>query len=819
MATETVTLRVDTKQAISSLNGLKEAVAGVVTALAVGTLTRFADEVTKVNNRLRVLTPSVEAVNAQFNALAAIAIETRTPLESVNDLYFRIARSADQLGISQQEAASITESLAKALTASGQTAGEAAGPLLQLGQALQSGRFQGDELRSILEGLQPVAVALAKELGVPVGALKELGSQGKITADVFVRAMQRNKEAIDAAFAATKPTISGAMTNLKTSLQVAFNEVDKQTGVSNRFALIIEYMGFQVYKASKNIGEIIEPLRQFIRILGAIAVFIGVIRVFNLLRATAIGIAGAFRTLGKLWDEISIRLYALSYSTVGVSATFQKFWMYTKALIKPIWELAKGIVAVGGAIAAYFGLDKAIDAFTKFTDKGGDAEEQLKAYREELAKMQEGLPTEAGTAAPPVDLGASEKLQTRLDNLRDKIREVAVDFEKYSESLASVNQQEQDNIGLSENQIQLNETLNDVRNTAADSIREYVSIFEKLKPDEQALKEEILDQIKAILARSAANEEATEKRITALQQEAQRIRDVTRELELKTQAEQEAFELDKIAQQIVLLELYGDEAERTRIILEATNELRSKLLQYGEKERQLIEDKIKLGDEEFKKQMEHLEKLRIKAYEVANAKVEAETAVIEKQKELNEGWQQALGKELRALAESVTPAKTAADLFGSAIDNIDQALTDFVQKGKFSFKDFATSILKDMAVIIARALVMRAILAMVGAISPSAGAALSSYLGIQGKAGGGPVSATNPYIVGERGPELFVPRAAGTIIPNNQLAMAGGGANVTYNINAVDASSFRSLVARDPQFIYSVTEVGRRSSPSRRLAG
>jgi hypothetical protein len=78
---------------------------------------------------------------------------------------------------------------------------------------------------------------------------------------------------------------------------------------------------------------------------------------------------------------------------------------------------------------------------------------------------------------------------------------------------------------------------------------------------------------------------------------------------------------------------------------------------------------------------------------------------------------------------------------------------------------------------------------------------------------------STPYVVGERGPELFVPGAAGNIIPNNQL---GGNApvmqnltTVNYSIQAVDASSFRSLVARDPQFIYSVTEKGRRSQPTR----
>lgn len=50
---------------------------------------------------------------------------------------------------------------------------------------------------------------------------------------------------------------------------------------------------------------------------------------------------------------------------------------------------------------------------------------------------------------------------------------------------------------------------------------------------------------------------------------------------------------------------------------------------------------------------------------------------------------------------------------------------------------------------------------------------------IPGLATGGPVTANQPFIVGERGPELFVPSQSGNIVPNNKL---GGGSNVTFNI-------------------------------------
>jgi hypothetical protein len=59
------------------------------------------------------------------------------------------------------------------------------------------------------------------------------------------------------------------------------------------------------------------------------------------------------------------------------------------------------------------------------------------------------------------------------------------------------------------------------------------------------------------------------------------------------------------------------------------------------------------------------------------------------------------------------------------------------------------------------------------------------------RASGGPVMSNTPYIVGERGPELFVPGTSGGIMPNNRLANMGGGVTVApvYNIDARGATA------------------------------
>ena len=64
------------------------------------------------------------------------------------------------------------------------------GVMLQLSQALGSGKLQGDEFRSIMERLPKIGQAVAKSMGVTVGQLKDLSSQGKLTTDVIIKALK-----------------------------------------------------------------------------------------------------------------------------------------------------------------------------------------------------------------------------------------------------------------------------------------------------------------------------------------------------------------------------------------------------------------------------------------------------------------------------------------------------------------------------------------------------------------------------------------------------------------------------------------------------
>jgi hypothetical protein len=168
--------------------------------------------------------------------------------------------------------------------------------------------------------------------------------------------------------------------------------------------------------------------------------------------------------------------------------------------------------------------------------------------------------------------------------------------------------------------------------------------------------------------------------------------------------------------------------------------------------------------------------------------------------------------------EAYNAAEQIKTYFDTFTKGFEDAFVKMVQTGKLSFKDLANSLIADFARIQAKKALL-GIFDMGGANSSGQGFSFGTLFGSIGKlfgfANGGNPPVGRPSIVGERGPELFVPKSAGTIVPAGQFGGGGNVTNVNYSISAVDASSFRSLIARDPEFIHNVSEQGRRSLPIR----
>ena len=227
--------------AFSRLSGTVAAVSGALASLAVGTvairgLVRYADTWRLTTNRLKVVTSSSEELLSVQGQLLEVAAETFSVYQPTVDLYSRLARSTRELGISQERVLNVTRTVNQAIAVGGSTSVEATAGIIQFGQALASGALRGDELRSVLEQMPRLAIALAEGLGVTIGGLRTLGEAGELTTTVILGALERSAPSIAAEFEQLTPTIGVALAILSDGLLQSVGRLDEASGASARFS-------------------------------------------------------------------------------------------------------------------------------------------------------------------------------------------------------------------------------------------------------------------------------------------------------------------------------------------------------------------------------------------------------------------------------------------------------------------------------------------------------------------------------------------------------------------------------------------------------
>lgn len=148
-------------------------------------------------------------------------------------------------------------------------------------------------------------------------------------------------------------------------------------------------------------------------------------------------------------------------------------------------------------------------------------------------------------------------------------------------------------------------------------------------------------------------------------------------------------------------------------------------------------------------------------------------------------YQKQEAAEYQAVAEQVAGAITGP---------IQSAFAEFVDTGKLSFDSLIKSMLAGLANVVFELTVIKPLMegltnGITGGLGGGGlGGIVSGLLGgaLPGFANGGAVAGGKPIVVGERGPEIFVPQKAGSIVPNHRMT-AGGSGNVVNIQYAIDA--------------------------------
>jgi tape measure domain-containing protein len=223
---------------LSSIGVAGAGAAAAVASIGVGLVAtaRAGDQMVASLSRLATATGDVQSAVAVYDQLYRLSLQTGVAVNDSAGSFQRFAIAAREVGGTNEQALALVATLQRAAIVAGASGQEASAAAGQLAQALASGVLQGDELRSLLENMPNLAVALARELGVGVGELRRMGSEGQLTADRVLPALVRAGEQINEEFSKIAPTMERGFQQLGVATTRFLADLDNALGLSQGIA-------------------------------------------------------------------------------------------------------------------------------------------------------------------------------------------------------------------------------------------------------------------------------------------------------------------------------------------------------------------------------------------------------------------------------------------------------------------------------------------------------------------------------------------------------------------------------------------------------
>ncbi|MGN1029350.1 MAG: tape measure protein [Bacilli bacterium] len=199
---------------------------------------QLSDELTNTNARLNLINDGLQTQAELQEKIYASATLSRGAYMDMAGAISKMGLLAGEAFGSNDELIAFTELIQKSFKVGGASQTEQSSAMLQLSQAMAAGKLQGDEFRSIMENAPMIAQAIANYTGKSKGELKELSSEGLITADIIKNAMFNASDEINAQFKQMPITFADVWNKIKNGLLSAF------TPISQAFSNIINSESF-----------------------------------------------------------------------------------------------------------------------------------------------------------------------------------------------------------------------------------------------------------------------------------------------------------------------------------------------------------------------------------------------------------------------------------------------------------------------------------------------------------------------------------------------------------------------------------------------
>ncbi|QPI03702.1 phage tail tape measure protein [Campylobacter concisus] len=386
----------------NSFTGLKTAVAAVAGSAMLREFVRVADDMSLVNSRLKMATSSAAEYAKQQKALHAIARDTHADIKETINLYAKLAPALKNIGKGTEDTNNMASSFTKALQLGGASAEEAAAAIKQFGQAMGSGALRGDEFNSIAEASPTLLRYMAEGLGVNVGKLRELGSEGKLTAEALSNAFEKVKSRIDSDFAQMPVTVGKAFTDLRTEINLIVGDINEVTGATQTISGAITGFANALKENKDTIVGVVSGIGTLVKHLG-------------ILGGTYLAIKGSMAAYAAMTTTVAAQTSAGVIQLGFMDRALMKIGV-TVGSLKAVFMGFLPTLAIFAAVEAFFALKDSMDKAKPSAEKLNDA---LSKTNEELQKL-----TQNQRDAINLDLKASLDANFRkIDEINRKLEE------------------------------------------------------------------------------------------------------------------------------------------------------------------------------------------------------------------------------------------------------------------------------------------------------------------------------------------------------------------------------------------------------------
>lgn len=335
------------------LNTVKKIAISVGGISAIKNLFSLSDTTTSNRARLDLIVDDSGSVEELENKIFAMSDRTRSSFLDATSVVSKLGILAGDSFENTDEIIAFTELMQKNFAISGASVQEQTSAMYQLTQAMAAGKLQGDEFRSIMENAPLLAEAIADYTGRSKGELKELSSEGLITADIIKNAMFASADEINARYSKMPMTWNQIWTKIKNIAVKALdpvlrkiNELANSEQIQSLFNLLINGASL----AAQAILVLIEGIAWLVDILEPLApVILGVVAAlvaYNVISGIVNGVIGIMTVMQGAQSAASI----IQAATTGAATTAQ--WGLNTALYAcPIVWIIALIIGLIAALA------------------------------------------------------------------------------------------------------------------------------------------------------------------------------------------------------------------------------------------------------------------------------------------------------------------------------------------------------------------------------------------------------------------------------------------------------------------------------------